>query len=905
MLRLRGHPHVRPWPRVAGPVIPRRVLPSLAKGRHDPHDSALSGSAPLWRKGCTVTSPSHSGTPHPEFTGEPTTDTAQAEDARLFRSVSLFTALVVTVIMPVIAAIQADAVWRAARVLIVVDATVLFTLWLAGRGRVRLASWIYLWVIIALVTYNALTAGGIRSTGVQAYCVFVMLAGLLLGMRAGVLMTVVCAALGLALVVAERMGLPLPRDTDSYDVVSRWLMGCVFIAVSLQTLHVATDRVQRALDAARGELAMRRAAELRLEHALDAGGIGIFEHVPGSDRLRLDDRALALTGIRAEAGGEVRIEAWLQLVHPEDRARVLDDLALSRPGRTHGRTHYRLVRRDGALRHVEAAAHRVKGADGQPAATFGMVMDVTERKQGEAERERLVLRLGERVKELRLLHEAAHLLQHANGVDRLLLSELAARMPAAWFHADDARARIACGGLEATSPGWTATPWIQTAAFSTSSGPGVLQVAYRHEHPAADEGPFLREERALIDSLAEMLRSHVERHVVEQRRQVVEDQLRQAQKMDALGTLAGGIAHDFNNILAAIRGYGELALLDAPPGGALRESIDEILKACVRARELVRRILLFSQGQQSTLEVMPLGPVVDEALQLLRATLPPRIEIRFHAAPHLPPVRADATQVHQVVMNLGTNAAYAMREDGGILSVELGAVDVETEAAGFAAELKPGRYLRLRVTDTGCGMRPEIRERLFEPFFTTKGQAGTGLGLSVVHGIVRDHGGTISVTSEPGAGSRFDVHLPAATEGAAYRADEPAQGPRGAGQHVMYVDDEPALCHVMTRILVHLGYRCTAFTDPVAALHEFRTAPHAFDAVVTDLQMPAMSGLDLARAVWSVRPGVAVAVASGLPPEHIATDPDVASVAWIQKPLAIDDLATRLHRLVQAGASTA
>jgi len=857
-----------------------------------------------------VKSPSHSGTSppgsRPGLTGERLPpDTSQAEDVRLFRDVSLFTALVVTVIMPVIIVIQPDSVWRALRVMIVVDATVLFTLWLARHGRVRLASWIYLGAVIALITYNALTAGGIRSTGIQAYFVFVMVAGVLLGMRAGIVMTVVCAGLGLALVVAERMGLPYPRDTDGYSAPARWLMSCVFIAVSLRTLHIATDRLRRALDAAQGELALRRAAEVRLERALDAGGIGIFEHVPGSDRVRVDHRVLALTGIDGEPGGEVRIDAWLQHVHPDDRARVVDDLALSPDGKTYGRTGYRLVRPDGALRHVEAAAHLVDGANGQPAATFGMVMDVTERKQGEAERDRLVLRLGERVKELRLLHEAAHLLQHASGVDRLLLAELAARMPAAWLHADDACARIACGDLEATSPGWSATPWMQTAEFRTSAGPGVLQLAYRHEHPAAEEGPFLAEERALIDSLAEMLRSHIERHVVEQRRQAMEDQLRQAQKMEALGTLAGGIAHDFNNILTAIHGYGELASLDAPPSGELRESIDEILKACSRARELVRRILLFSRQQQSSREVIPMEPVVEEALQLMRATLPRSVEIRTRVAPHLPLVRADATQMHQVLMNLCTNAAYAMRDGGGVLSVELGAMDVGTEAVGLSAEVEPGRYLRLSVTDMGCGMSPEIRERLFEPFFTTKGQAGTGLGLSVVHGIVRDHGGTIAVTSEPGEGTRFDIHLPAAPEHAPDRAATLTREPGGANQHVMYVDDEPVLCHVMTRILTHLGYRCTAFTDAAAALHEFRTAPQDFDAVITDLQMPAMSGLDLARAVRGVRLDVAVAIASGLPPDHIATDPDVESVAWIHKPPAIDDLAATLHRMVHGGGSAA
>ncbi|HEX6371386.1 MAG TPA: ATP-binding protein [Longimicrobium sp.] len=835
----------------------------------------------------------------PDPTAGPAPEAAdEAGDARVFRTVAWITALVVTVVMPVIALVQPDAARRAVRVIVLLDGMVLFTLWLTRRGRVRLASWIYVLVLISLITYNAPAVGGIRSPGVQSYFIFAMLAGLLLGARVGVMMGVVCALLGLGLVMAEAWGF-VPERITEYEPFPRWLLTCVYMAMALLVMHIATERVRGALAAAESELAERRATRERLDRALDAGNIGLFEHVPGSDRFRVDDRLLLLMGIAAGPGGEIRRDDWLRLVHPEDRGRVMDDLALAARGESDVRTAYRLVRPDGALRHMEAAAHLAHGANGEPASVFGMVMDVTARKQGEAERERLVVDLGERVKELGLLHEAGRLLQHASGVDRLLLAELAARMPGAWLHADDACARISYGGIEVESHGWCVTPWTQTAAFDTRDGRGELHVVYRHPHPAEYEGPFLAEERALIDSLAEMLRSHIERHIVERQRQAMEAQLRHAQKMDALGTLAGGIAHDFNNILTAIGGNAELAALEAPPDGEIAESIQEILKAHGRARDLVRRILLFSRRQEPVREVMALEPVVTEALQLLRATVPRNIEIRTCLAPHLPPVRADATQIHQVIMNLGTNAAYAMRESGGVLSVELDAVTVGADASGFAAEVEPGRYLRLQVADTGCGMSPEVRERLFEPFFTTKGRAGTGLGLSVVHGIIRDHDGAISVASEPGVGTRFEIHLPADTDEAAGDAPAPGGGVRGAGQHVMYVDDEAPLCHVMTRTLVRLGYRCTAFTDAAAALQEFRTAPRDFAVVVTDLQMPAMSGLDVARAVRAIRPDTPIAVASGYPPEHIATDPDVGSVAWIYKPATVEELAATLHRLVE------
>ncbi|MGH7531687.1 MAG: PAS domain-containing hybrid sensor histidine kinase/response regulator [Gemmatimonadales bacterium] len=375
----------------------------------------------------------------------------------------------------------------------------------------------------------------------------------------------------------------------------------------------------------------------------------------------------------------------------------------------------------------------------------------------------------------------------------------------------------------------------------------------------------------------------------------LESDLRQAQKMDALGTLAGGIAHDFNNILTAIGGNAQLAALEAPEG-PVAEKVGEILKAQERARDLVRRILLFSRREESHKRVMSLGPLVDEVLELLRASLPSNVEIRLAAAPDLPLVSADATQMHQVLMNLGTNAGYAMRERGGILSVALDTAVVGDAGDAPAVGLSPGPYVRLTVRDTGSGMSREVRERLFEPFFSTKGQAGTGLGLSVVHGIIRDHTGAITVTSEPGEGTEFGIYLPA-RKGTAESVAPLAKILRGADEHLMYVDDEPALTLVMSRTLEHLGYRCTAFTDAAAALQEFRTAPRSFDAVITDLQMPTMSGLDLARSVRAIRADIPVAVASGYASAQ-DQGADAPQVTWIQKPTTLSELSTTLRQML-------
>jgi signal transduction histidine kinase/CheY-like chemotaxis protein len=395
-----------------------------------------------------------------------------------------------------------------------------------------------------------------------------------------------------------------------------------------------------------------------------------------------------------------------------------------------------------------------------------------------------------------------------------------------------------------------------------------------------------------------------ERRQAELRRNVVESQLRQAQKMDALGTLAGGIAHDLNNILAAIGGNVDLARGDLPADHPVREWLDEIGRAHGRARDLVKRVLLFARRQETERKPIALGPVVEEALKLLRATVPSMVEVRFECPPDLPPVLADVTQIHQVVLNLGANAAYALRERGGVFTIALAPVTVGSGEAVKASDLVPGTYVRLSATDTGTGMSHPVLERIFEPFFTTKGTAGTGLGLAVVHGIVRDHGGAIAVESEPGRGTRFELFFPVTTVPVASLPDGPPE-PRGEGQQVVYVDDEEALVLLMTRTLERLGYRATGFTDPAAALQAIRTDPAAVDVLITDFAMPGMTGTELARAAAAVSPNLPIMLVSGYGLGEDSTDRKVSLAARLPKPIALDELARTLDRIVPRAAKRA
>ncbi len=427
---------------------------------------------------------------------------------------------------------------------------------------------------------------------------------------------------------------------------------------------------------------------------------------------------------------------------------------------------------------------------------------------------------------------------------------------------------------------------------------------------------------ALIDikgvpHIISVIHDITERKKAEAARARLEAQLRESQKMEALGTLAGGVAHDFNNIVAAILGNVELARQDAQPGHPVLESLEEIHKASLRAKALVQQILSFGRRQVIERKVISLAPVVEESLRLLRATLPAGVSLAAGCDANAPQVLADPTQIEQVLINLSTNAWQSIQGQE-----RPGAIEVWLEAHEYAAggardegvalvcgETPPGRYARLTVKDNGSGMAEDTLTRIFEPFFTTKPMGkGTGLGLAVVHGIMQEHGGSIEVRSVPGVGSTFRIYFPAA------RANSPVApgvtretaAPHGQGRHVLYVDDDESIVFLMTRLLERQGYRVSGYTDAHAALAAVRANPDAFDLAVTDYNMPGMSGLELARSLKQIRADLPIAMASGYINDELREEAPAAGISeLIYKPNTVEELCDAVVRLAHTGAGGA
>jgi signal transduction histidine kinase/ABC-type amino acid transport substrate-binding protein/ActR/RegA family two-component response regulator len=360
------------------------------------------------------------------------------------------------------------------------------------------------------------------------------------------------------------------------------------------------------------------------------------------------------------------------------------------------------------------------------------------------------------------------------------------------------------------------------------------------------------------------MRDITESRIAAERLRESEARLRQNQKLEAIGTLASGIAHDFNNVLTAIVGNLELLRLDLGDNHEASPALQEIREAAERARLLVRQILAFSRRAESRREVLQVTRLVKETLRFVSATAPSTIEFQHRVGERSPSIEIDPTQLHQVLMNLCTNAVHAMRGRSGVIEIAEDGIDVQPGAVEHPHDLKPGEYLMLSVRDNGTGMPPEILQHIFDPFFTTKAAGeGTGLGLSVVHGIVTGSGGAVDVTSAQGFGTTFRLYFPASSgkpaPGSAGEADVPA----GHGERILFVDDEPAIVSAASGLLQRLGYVVTSCTQPVEALAEFTRRPQSFDVVVTDLTMPKMSGIELAGHIRSRRPELPVILISG------------------------------------------
>jgi len=542
---------------------------------------------------------------------------------------------------------------------------------------------------------------------------------------------------------------------------------------------------------------------------------------------------------------------WVWQLHRGDRNHAVESLAET-VGYGSNRTEYRLRHKDGSFRWVDDQRQVVRDAAGKPTEIVGVWVDITERKKNEA-----ALQASEK-RFKALFDQAAVGVAQVDAATGLFVevnrrfSEIMGREPAdfgglafsAIIHPKDEH----CGQdmvRQVTTD--TIREFTREKRCVRKDGSEVwANVTVSATGNAGEKPDFII---AVVQDITDRKR--------------LEEQYRQAQKMEAIGTLAGGIAHDFNNILSAVRGYTELAKMDLGKHPVV-EHLNAVLSGTARAATLVGQILTFSRRDDHQRKVTQLGPIVAEAITLLRASIPPTIEFQTSLGVDVPNVFADTSQVHQIVMNLATNAAHAMHPCHGKLIVKLEDFLVDVALAEVKPGLQPGRYVRLSVSDTGHGMDAATMERIFEPFFTTKAPGeGTGLGLAVVHGIMLSHDGVISVYSHVGEGTTFHLYFPVHTGATAAPVDHSSPLTLGQGERILYLDDEAPLAIVGQKILKRFGYDAVAFTKPTDVIEAVRAAPAEVDLVITDQMMPGMMGTELARQLHAIRPELPIILTTG------------------------------------------
>jgi PAS domain S-box-containing protein len=673
------------------------------------------------------------------------------------------------------------------------------------------------------------------------------------------------------------------KATDYTEEDGRILEGIA--ARVAPVLYAWIHKAMREEERKRTEGALRESEE-RLRRAQEIAHLGSWELDLGRNRLTWSDEVYRIFGF-GPGEFEATYEAFLQSVHPDDRAAV--DAAYSgslREGRDRYEVEHRVIRRDtGDIRVVHEKCEHFRDESGRIVRSVGMVHDITERKRVEelgralAEQERL--RLGaavEQAVEAVVMVEQDGTIRYVNSafgtINRCPKEEALGKSYFDFVAADpfakDIRNAVGRG-----------EPWhghlVRTPPGEKSL---ELEVAV---------SPVTDASGAILSSLV------TERDVTQE--VVLQQQVRQAQKMEALGTLAGGITHDFNNILSTIVINTELALLDAEEDDPARRTLPLVLRAADRGKELVKQIITFSRQREWERKPLKVSPIVKEAVKFLRTTLPKDIAIHESIAREADVVLADPSQVHQILMNLCQNAAHAMRENGGTLDIQMAAVDVDAAMAARHPDLKPGPYLRLTVGDTGKGIPKEVMDRIFDPFFTTKKQGeGSGLGLSVVQGVVKGYRGAITVTSEVGKGTVFNVFLPR-IEGEAQPAPSANPTATAGRERILLVEDETMQLKSMARMLERLGYRVTPRANGQAAFTTFKKNPDGFDLVITDQTMPRMTGVELVKALTQIRPGVPIILCTGFSEKIDGETVGLSGIReFVMKPFSLAEISGLIRR---------
>ncbi len=654
---------------------------------------------------------------------------------------------------------------------------------------------------------------------------------------------------------------------------------------------------KKLLEAEQATLRAQRSEE-RLLLALDAGEMGTWDWDLTSGEIALSEGHARLLGLKPEEF-DGRYETFCRSIHPDDVVQLETKVAQARAQGCLYRQEFRVNWPDGSVHWLAGQGRFFINATGQPVRMSGGVADITERKETEE-------KLRDNVAFLQNLMDAMpHPVFYKDAEGRytgcnrafeeffgIPRKEIVGETLYDLFPKDLA---VQCASADQAL---LRNPGTQSYEAAIQSTDGL-----RHEvifHKATFCSPDGRP-AGLIGSVLDITK--LKRAEEERRR--AETQLRQAQKMEALGTLAGGIAHDFNNILGIIFGYTELARWSLHDNLPATKQLDEVLTAATRAKDLVKQILAFSRQGEKEKKPVQVSLIFKEALRMLRATIPSTIQIKSDIGSSST-VLGDPTQIHQVLMNLCTNAVHAMRDQGGTLDITLTDVLVEPEVGDRYSDLQEGLHVQLIVKDTGHGISPAIMDRIFDPFFTTKeAGVGTGLGLSVVHGIVKGHGGVIEVESEPGKGTMFKLLFPAAESAGFSAAVEPAL-PRGH-ERILVVDDEAGLAAAMSDMLESLGYETLCRTSSLEALETFLHQPgdQPFDLVITDMTMPSMTGVGFARELLQLKPELPIIICTGFS-EHISPEKigKLGIKGFLMKPVTLRDLAVLVRSALDETAKT-
>ncbi len=629
-------------------------------------------------------------------------------------------------------------------------------------------------------------------------------------------------------------------------------------------------------------------------------------------RINLFNRACEkITGYTAaEVLGRV---VWETLIPPEEMPGVMDAWQKLAAGDFPGTYENHWLARDGSRRLITWSNTALTDETKEVQYIIATGLDITDRKRMEEElrrsRDELELRVEERTRELMKSEETARfrLMEIETYYNMIPIGLAIIDRELRYVRINERLAEM--NGLPAAAhvgktirellPGM-ADPTEELAHRILQTGESLTDIEFTGETAAR---PGIRRTYReswfpFKDSSGQVSRVGIMVEDITQQRRL-EEQLRQSQKMEAIGTLAGGIAHDFNNILAAIIGFAEMVEEDLPEDSRSKARIRRVLNAASRGRDLVRQILAFSRKTEPTRESLSLSSIIEETVQLLRASLPTTIEIDFTTKASKDMIHASPAEVQQILMNLATNAASAMRDKSGTITIGLVNIDFEPDSPILDDDVEGGEYIQIVVTDTGTGMTPDIMKRVFEPFYTTKQVGeGTGMGLAVVYGIVKNLKGTVTVESEPGAGSTFRVFLPVARAHKEPEDGEAQANPKGT-ERILFVDDEEMLAQWGKDALERLGYRVTAFTDSLEALRLFSADPSAFDLVIADQTMPGLTGINLARKLLALRDTIPIILCTG---HSDSVSPEKAHEAGIRefllKPLERKELSAAIRRVL-------